>query len=69
MALNDETEKTIKIKYTNYRGETRDRVINPDHIWFGSTEWHPEDQWLMSCWDVEKGAARTLALRGIEKIY
>ena len=35
------------ITYTNYRGETAQRMILPKSIWFGSTEWHPEPQWFL----------------------
>lgn len=51
------------ITYTNYRGETAQRTIIPKSIWFGSTEWHPEPQWLLRATDVEKNAERDFALK------
>ena len=39
---------SVKICYTNYRGETAIREITPKTIHFGSTEWHPEPQWLLT---------------------
>ncbi len=44
----------MRILYTNYRGETGYRDIVPQEIWFGATQWHPEEQWLLDAHDVEK---------------
>lgn len=54
----------LYITYRNWRGETRERQIRPTRVWFGSTEWHPEPQWLMDAWDLESDAARTFAFSG-----
>ncbi|TWD58148.1 hypothetical protein FB480_101903 [Agrobacterium vitis] len=53
----------ITLTYTNYRGETSQRTIKPKRVWFGSTEWHPEPQWLLTAFDVDKGADRDFALK------
>lgn len=55
----------IEIVYTNYRGETARREIVPQRVWFGATTWHPEEQWLLDAFDIEKGAERSFALRDI----
>lgn len=52
----------IHIRYTNWRGETADRVIRPIRIWFGTTEWHSDWQWLMEATDIAKGEIRHFAL-------
>lgn len=62
--INDNA-KAVQVVYTNYRGETAIREIIPDRIWFGSTEWHPKDQWLLDAFDVEKQAKRSFALKDI----
>lgn len=51
------------VLYTNYRGETSERTITPIRPWFGSTEWHPEPQWLLRAYDHGKGAERDFALK------
>ena len=52
--------------YTNYRGEYSIRRVIPDRVWFGSTSWHPEPQWLLSARDLDKGSSqRDFALRNI----
>jgi len=60
-------EQIVTIVYTNYRGETGERKIIPKKIWFGSTEWHPEEQWLLDAHDVEKDADRSFAMKDIQK--
>lgn len=59
--------KKVKILYTNYRSETSHREILPQKIWFGSTEWHPEAQWLLDAYDVEKDAIRNFAMKDIQE--
>lgn len=61
-----ETHKQVTILYTNYRGETATRLILPEKIWFGSTEWHPEPQWFLEALDIEKQAVRSFAMRDIQ---
>jgi predicted DNA-binding transcriptional regulator YafY len=61
--LDDKT--TVRILYTNYRGETAVRQIVPKRVWYGSTEWHPEDQWLLDAVDLEKNALRAFALKDV----
>lgn len=53
----------ITLTYTNYRGETSERTITPIRPWFGSTEWHPEPQWLLLAYDHDKSAERDFALK------
>lgn len=52
----------IMLSYKNYRGEISTRRITPLKPWYGSTEWHPEPQWLLKAFDHDKGAERDFAL-------
>jgi predicted DNA-binding transcriptional regulator YafY len=65
-AAEPDSRLAIRISYTNYRGETARREIVPQRVWFGATEWHPEEQWLLDAIDLEKGAQRSFALRDIK---
>src|SRR4249919_1907965 len=56
-----------KIIYTNWRGETDERHIIPLRVWFGHTEWHKADQWLLTALDIDKNAERDFALQDIQK--
>jgi hypothetical protein len=59
----------IKVVYTNWRGETAVRSIVPVKVYFGSTDYHPEEQWLLEVWDVERGAVRVYALKDIKQWF
>ncbi len=58
---------TVRVRYTNWRGETAWRTIIPYFIRFGATEHHRDEQWLLEAWDVEKGATRTFALKDVRE--
>ncbi|WP_287206617.1 hypothetical protein [Mesorhizobium sp.] len=54
----------LKVHYTNWRGETSLRTITPSSVYYGSSEWHPEPQWLLTAYDHDKLAVRDFALKG-----
>ena len=58
-------EKTVKVKYKNWRSEVAVRTIIPQKKYWGKTEWHPHEQWLLKVWDVEKNAERIYAFDDI----
>lgn len=58
--------KEVTILYTNWRGEKSLRTIIPEKIYFGSTEWHPEEQWLLRALDIDKQESRDFAFKDIE---
>lgn len=60
-------KKTVRILYTNYKDETAYRNIVPERIWFGATRWHPEAQWLLDAFDIEKDALRNFAMKDIRE--
>ena len=75
MTLDDQVKRlresagpyAVVIDYTNHRGERRERRILPqlNALFFDSTEFHREKQWLMVGFDLEKGETRTFALKDI----
>lgn len=56
----------VKIIYTNWKGETRERLILPHHIYWGTTCYHPVEQWLMIATDLEKDEYRHFAMKDIK---
>lgn len=56
------------VEYTNWRGETARRVIVPIRFWWGHTEWHLHDQWMLHAWDVEKEAYRDFAWQDMRPV-
>ena len=61
-----EGSKIVVINYTNWKGVTAFRRIIPKKIFFGSTEWHKEEQWLLEAYDVDKNADRSFAVKDIK---
>lgn len=59
-----DARKALSVVYTNYRGETARREIIPERVWYGATKWHPEEQWLLDAFDVEKESLRSFAAPG-----
>lgn len=55
----------VQFNYKNHRGKVEVRHVLPIRIWFGSTAWHPEPQWLMEAFDLDKQGTRDFALCGI----
>ena len=53
----------VKVNYKNWRGEIREREIIIKGLIFGSTKWHPEEQWLLNAIDVEDNKEKQFALR------
>lgn len=60
-------KKKIKILYTNWKKDTRYRIIIPISIEFKSTEWHKEEQWILNAMDVEKNEQRSFAMKDIKE--
>jgi hypothetical protein len=59
---------TINCLYTNHRGETALRNIKVTEIYFGSTTWHPEEQYLMRGIDLDKNSERIFAMRDMQHV-
>lgn len=59
-------DSIYKVLYQNYKGEIKWRFIHPIKYYFGHTDYHPKDQWLLKCFDVEKDAERTYAVGDIK---
>src|SRR6185369_8664674 len=55
-------EDAIIFWYRNYKGEEGYRRVIPLSLRYGTTEWHPEPQWLLLGYDTEKEAEREFAL-------
>lgn len=56
------TAETIRFAYTNYRGEPSVRTVIIRRFWFGSTEYHPDKQWMFTAYDLDRKANRDFAL-------
>ncbi len=61
------SKEVVKILYTNWKNETRYRIIKPLSIEFKSTDWHKEEQWILNAIDIEKNAIRNFAIKDIKE--
>lgn len=59
--------RAVKLVYTNHQNVTSIRNVLPRRLWFGVTEWHTEEQWLLEVYDLDKKQTRNFALRDIQK--
>ena len=55
----------VKVYYVNWKGVGAIRNIIPKRLFFGSTEYHPEEQWLLEVFDCDKLECRTFAMKDI----
>lgn len=51
--------------YRNYRGEVSWRAVRPIAIWWGHTDYHPDDQWMLKAFDMGKGEVRDFAWKDV----
>lgn len=54
----------LLVRYKNHAGSVSVRRVRPNGVpFFSSTEWHPEPQWILPVYDLDKQADRHFALR------
>ena len=66
MKLEFGPDEGVVITYKNYKGVTSVRSIVPYTLWWGKTEYHPEEQWIITAWDQGKDGVRDFALKDIQ---
>ncbi|WAW11539.1 hypothetical protein vBAcePPAc_0162 [Aeromonas phage vB_AceP_PAc] len=54
-----------QFEYINYKGIKSTRNVIPMSLYFGATEFHPENQWLIVAYDLDRQCERTFALKDI----
>lgn len=55
----------LKFTYTNYKGETADRTVTPQRLFFGEMPYHNGPQWFLDAFCHDKRARRTFAFNDI----
>lgn len=66
--LNISSMRTLTVRYTNHRGETAVRRIQPYLVRYGTSQWHPEPGWLMYAIDLDRNVERGFAMKDMEVI-
>ena len=59
----------FKVRYKNWRGEVAVRTIIPQRVYWGSTEWHPQEQWLIEVLEVDKSILRVFAMVDVQEWF
>ena len=65
--LSDE-QPTLRFDYVNHEGKIARRVAEPQEVFFGSTPWHTDEQWVMRAFDREKKAIRFFAMKDMTHV-
>jgi predicted DNA-binding transcriptional regulator YafY len=66
--INFEERQELMFDYVNWRGEKGSRRVIANRIYFGSTEYHKEPQWIMAAYDFEKKADREFAMKDMSNV-
>jgi hypothetical protein len=59
------SEQAVSFWYVNWRGEGAIRHVIPGSIIFMQTKWHPEPQWVLHAFDIQKKEHRHFAMKDI----
>jgi hypothetical protein len=58
----------IQFDYINWKGILGHRIVETICIYYGSTKFHPEPQWLMEGVDLIKNEHRIFAMKDMENV-
>jgi hypothetical protein len=58
----------IEFDYVNWKGIFGHRKVKVGSVFLGSTEFHPEAQWLLSGTDVDKLEYRIFAMKDMSNV-
>jgi len=53
----------LTFTYTNWKNETAFRRVQARALSYKSTSWHPEKQWILTAYDLDREAERDFALQ------
>ena len=56
-------KKVAAFVYTNYKGQTSIRTVIPLKFYYGCTDYHTEEQWLLEAHDHTKNDIRIFAMK------
>lgn len=58
--------REIRFTFRNWREETAERRVVPDSVWFGVAPHHPDPQWHLHAFDLDRDAFRDFPLDRIQ---
>lgn len=62
MEINSVTEHPLIFEYKNWQNQIAIRKVHPIQVWYGRTEFHPTEQWLLKAIDLDKQVERDFAV-------
>lgn len=65
---NIQRDDILEFDYINWKGIKGHRKVKVFAIYYGGTEYHPEDQWLMGAIDLDKGEHRIFAMKDMSNV-
>lgn len=61
----EESKAVVIIDYTNWKGVRMNRKISPIRIFWGQNTYHPEEQYLLEAYDLDKLEIRYFAMKDV----
>lgn len=61
-------ESVITFDYVNWKGEKAHRRAIVKGFYYGNTEYHPEAQWLLEAYDLDKDEDRVFAMKDMGNV-
>lgn len=55
----------VTFTYTNYRGVTTERRVVPIDLRWEASQWHPQEQWVLHAYDLDREVIRNFAMKDI----
>lgn len=63
-----EPQDIIMFDYINWKSNKSTRIVEVGELYYGSTKYHPEKQWLLEAYDIVKEDVRVFALKDITNV-
>ncbi|MGM9923873.1 MAG: hypothetical protein ACI35R_06450 [Bacillus sp. (in: firmicutes)] len=63
-----ESAEKIRFDYVNWKGVKSSRKVVVTSFLYGITEYHPEPQWLLDAYDLEKEEHRVFAMKDMSNV-
>jgi hypothetical protein len=68
MTMGRGTGEPIEFDYVNWKGVKGHRTARVILFSYGSTEYHPEKQWLLEAYDLDKEKIRIFAMKDMSNV-
>lgn len=58
----------VRFTYRNWKGETGERLALFLCVYYAANQYHPETQWLVDGYDLDKKVNRTFAMKDMSNV-